>query len=65
VLGVVAPLAVWGIGPPPPVSRALCQGSPHNQTLYDFQAWNLWGNETIEFSRYQGKVVLAYNVASG
>jgi len=59
VMGLLAPLALAL-----PQPRVRCN-EPRNDTFYDYSALNLWGNETIDFSRYKGKVVLAYNVASG
>jgi len=59
LVGLLAPLALAI-----PTSKAYCS-QDQNGTLYDYSATNLWGNETIEFSEYEGKVVLVYNVASG
>jgi len=59
-VGLLAPLAALGI----PTPRVYCS-QDQNGTLYDYSATNLWGNETIDFSEYEGKVVLVYNVASG
>jgi len=61
LVGLLAPLA---LAVPVPETRVRCTES-RNDTFYDYSAVNLWGNETIDFSRYKGKVVLAYNVASG
>jgi len=63
LVGLLAP-AMALAAPPAPTTRVRCE-EPRSDTFYDYQAVNLWGNETIDFSRYKGKVVLAYNVASG
>jgi len=63
LVGLLAPLTM-GQFPSPPANRVRCD-SNSQQTLSDFSSENLWGNETIEFSKYKGKVVLAYNAASG
>jgi len=66
LLALVGLLAsyVSGQGPPQPLPRALCS-QPQKGSFYDYLGFNLWGNETIDFIRYRGKVVLVYNIASG
>jgi len=63
-LALVGLLAPYAWGDLVPKSKVYCS-QDQDGSLYDYSATNLWGNETIEFSQYEGKVVLAYNVASG
>jgi len=64
LVGLLAPCVVGQV-PPQPLPRALCLMEEEKGSFYDFSELNLWKNETIDFSQYKGKVVLAYNIASG
>jgi len=46
-----------------PKNRVRCDGT--QGSFHDYNATNLYGNETVNFSDYKGKVVLLYNIATG
>jgi len=52
------------LGPAAAVTYQRVACDPSTVTIYGFNATNLYGNETVTLDRYQGKVVLIYNVAT-
>ncbi|KAH3869160.1 hypothetical protein DPMN_032321 [Dreissena polymorpha] len=60
VAGALLGFATRGLG-----NRVICNPNPSSSmSFYDFNATNIYGNETIQFSMYQGSVLAIINLAT-
>jgi len=57
-------LLVTALAAPALGSRGRFECSKGPQTFHDFSHSSIYNNETIPFSRYEGKVALVYNAAN-
>jgi len=54
--------ALLGVSSGEILHRVKCD--PTNETIYQFNATTVYGNETVTFDRFKGKAVLVFNVAT-
>lgn len=45
-------------------TRVICDSKNSNETVYNFNATNIYDNETISLSRYEDRVLVVINVAT-
>jgi len=55
--------ALLGVSTAEILHRVKCD-PPTNETIYQFNATTVYGNETVTFDQFKGKAVLVFNVAT-